>query len=123
MPVYDFRCNQCHQRFEVFLTYAQYGTTPIHCPICDSSDVQRLIQQVRIAHSASTDLDDLSDDAAMEALAQDPRKFGSLMRQMSRETGEEMEPGFDQAVERLEKGDSIEEIASSMPEFSNDGEL
>lgn len=123
MPVYNFCCNQCQQRFEIFLTYAQYGTTPIHCPICDSSDVQRLIQQVRIAHSASTDLDDLSDDAAIEALAQDPRKFGSLMRQMSRETGEEMEPEFDQAVERLEKGDSIEEIASSMPELSNDGEL
>ncbi|MFZ3151542.1 MAG: zinc ribbon domain-containing protein [Anaerolineaceae bacterium] len=120
MPVYDFRCNQCHQRFEVFLTYAQYGTTPIHCPVCDSSDVQRLIQRVRIARSASTDLDDLSDDAAMEALAQDPRKFGSLMRRISRETGEEMEPEFDQMVDRLEKGDSFEEIEASMPELSND---
>ena len=24
MPYYDFRCNNCHKRFEVFLTYAEF---------------------------------------------------------------------------------------------------
>ena len=25
MPAYDFICNECNQRFEVFLTYSEYG--------------------------------------------------------------------------------------------------
>ena len=49
MPIYDFRCNTCRKRFEVFISYQDYGQVPVHCPHCKSDQVSRLINRVRIA--------------------------------------------------------------------------
>jgi hypothetical protein len=45
-----------------------------------------------------------------------------MMRKMSREVGEDMPPEFDEVVDRLEAGESPEEIEKSMPELGGDGE-
>lgn len=49
MPIYDFRCSSCKQRFEVFLTYAEYDHHQTACPSCGSTDLQRVIRKVRVA--------------------------------------------------------------------------
>ena len=28
MPNYQYRCKDCNRRFEVFMTYSEYGTRP-----------------------------------------------------------------------------------------------
>ena len=42
------------------------------------------------------------------------------MRRMSGELGEEMPPEFDEVVDRLEKGQSPEEIERDLPDLAND---
>ena len=44
--------------------------------------------------------------------------MGRLMRKMSSEMGEDLGPEFDEVVDRLEKGQSPEEIESSMPDIA-----
>ncbi|MGB9898969.1 FmdB family zinc ribbon protein, partial [Thermanaerothrix sp.] len=59
MPTYEYRCLDCRKRFEVFMTYAEYGTRAVTCPHCGSSNVQRRIGRVRVARSEESRLEDL----------------------------------------------------------------
>jgi hypothetical protein len=40
---------------------------------------------------------------------------------MGKETGEELPPEFDEVVDRLEAGQSPEEIESALPDLASDG--
>lgn len=117
MPNYEYRCLNCRRRFEVFFTFADYGTRPVVCPHCNSDKVQRKIGRVRVARSEESRLESLADPAALEGLDEDPRALGRMMRQMRSEIGEEMGPEFDEVVGRLEAGQTPEQIEQEMPEL------
>ena len=121
MPTYDYRCLECKKRFEVFIPYAEYGTRPVACPHCASVKVERRIGRVRIAHSSEARMEQMADPANLDALDQDPRALGRMMREMSGEIGEEMGPEFDEVVSRLEKGESPEDIERAMPDLGAEG--
>ncbi len=95
MPTYEYRCLDCRRRFEVFMTYAEYGSREVACPHCQSTRIQRRIGRIRIARSEDALLDDLADPAALEGLEDDPKALGRMMRRMSRELGEDICPEFD----------------------------
>jgi len=120
MPYYPYRCLDCHKRFDVFLTYAEYGVKPVTCKHCGSANIQRRINKVRIAKSEESRLDNLSDMGDLEGLEDDPRALGQMMRKLSHEMGEDVGPEFDEVVDRLEAGQSPEEIESSMPDLGSD---
>ena len=65
-------------------------------------------------------LGDFSDPSALEGLEDNPQELGRMMRKMGRELGEEMPPEFDEVVDRLEKGQSPEEIESALPDLGGD---
>ena len=77
--------------------------------------------KVRIAKSEESRMDSMADDfSGFEGLEDDPQAMGRMMRKMGKEMGEEMPPEFDEVVDRLESGQSPEDIESSMPELEND---
>jgi putative FmdB family regulatory protein len=118
MPTYDFICNACGNRFDIFLTYAEYGKTPVHCAHCKSADVRRRMTKVRIAKTEEGRLESMAEDfSGFEGLENDPKALGRMMKKMGRETGEELPAEFDEVVDRLEAGQSPEEIESSMPDL------
>lgn len=117
MPNYSYRCLDCHKRFEVFMTYAEYGVKPVSCPHCASLNIQRRIGRIRIAKSEESRLDDLADPSALEGLEDDPRTLGKMMRKMKGELGEDVGPEFDEVVDRLEAGQSPEDIESAIPDL------
>jgi len=120
MPSYPYRCLNCRKRFEVFMSYSEYGTQPVHCPHCKSDQVQRRIGRIRIARSEESQLESLADPANLEGLEDDPKALGRMMRRMSREMGEDMGPEFDEVIDRLEKGQSPEEIEEVLPDLGGD---
>ncbi len=124
MPTYPYRCLECKKRFEVFMTYDEYGKQPIACPHCQSEHVQRRISRVRFARSEESHLESLADPSALEGLEDDPKALGRMMRQMSREVGEDLGPEFDEVIGRLEAGQSPEEIEEALPDLGNgDGDF
>jgi putative FmdB family regulatory protein len=120
MPVYQYRCLNCRRRFEIFMSYSDYGAKPAHCVHCQSDQVQRRIGRVRVARSEESRLESLADPGALEDLEDDPRALGRMMRRMSSEMGEELGPEFDEVVDRLEAGQDPEEIEKSLPELGGD---
>ncbi|MCU0488002.1 MAG: zinc ribbon domain-containing protein [Anaerolineales bacterium] len=123
MPNYPYRCLDCQKRFEIFMTYSEYGKLPVVCPHCQSANLVRRIGRVRIARSEESRLDNLADPSALEGMEDDPRALGRMMRQMSREAGEEMPPEFDEVVGRLEAGQSPEDIEKDLPDLGEGGGL
>ena len=120
MPSYEFRCLKCRRRFDLFLSYNDYGNTVIRCPHCQSTEVQRKIGRIRFARSEESRLENLADPSNLAGLEDDPRALGKVMRQMSSETGEEMGPEFDEVVHRLESGQKPEEIEKQMPDLGTE---
>jgi putative FmdB family regulatory protein len=121
MPFYPYRCLDCKKRFETYMSYEEYGTKPVACTHCGSRNVQRRINRVRIARSEDSRLDDLGDVGDLDGLEDDPKALGRMMRKMSREMGEDMGPEMDEVIDRLEAGQSPEDIEASMPEMGEAG--
>lgn len=120
MPTYDFICQNCNQRFDVFLTYSEYGKKTVTCIHCGSDKVRRRLTKVRIAKSQESRMDDMEGDLGnLEGMEDDPRALGRMMRKMGKEAGEDLPPEFDDVVGRLESGQSPEEIEKDMPELGN----
>jgi len=121
MPTYDFICNNCSQRFDIFLTFSEYGKKTVTCAHCGSKNVRRRMTKVRIAKTEESRMDRMADDfSGFEGLEDDPRAMGKMMRKMGKEMGEELPPEFDEVVDRLEKGQSPEDIESALPDLGND---
>lgn len=122
MPTYDFICNDCNQRFDVFLTFAEYGKKAVKCTLCGSKNVRRRMTKVRVAKSEESRMESMADDfSGFEGMEDDPKAMGRMMRKMGKEMGEELPSEFDEVVDRLEKGQSPEEIEKSIPDLEGDG--
>jgi hypothetical protein len=50
----------------------------------------------------------------------DPKSMARWMRRMSAETGEEMPEEFDEVIDRLERGQSPDEIEEAIPGLADD---
>jgi len=121
MPTYDFICNNCNQRFDMFLTYAEYGKRTVTCVHCKSKNVRRRMTKVRIAKSEETRMESMADDfSGFEGLEDDPKAMGRMMRKMGKEMGEDLPPEFDEVVDRLESGQNPEDIEKAIPNLGGE---
>lgn len=117
MPSYDYQCKDCSHTFEVFMSYREYGQKSIHCPQCGGDDLRRVIHPIRVTRSGESRLEDLSDPALLDSIEEDPRALGKMMREISSEMGEDMGPEFDEVVNRLESGQSPDDIEKDLPDL------
>jgi len=117
MPVYEYICLHCGKKFSKFMSYQDYGVIRVSCSHCDSENVQRKINRVRVARSDDSRLDQFP-ETDMAGMENDPVSMGRMMRKMSEEMGEKMPDEFNEVVHRLEKGESPETIEKSMPDLS-----
>jgi putative FmdB family regulatory protein len=120
MPVYDFRCADCKKRFEIFLTFAEYDHYHAVCPACYSVNVSRVIRKIRFSLGDRSRLATLADPANLDGLDEDPRALGKMMKEMKTQMGENDLPGeFDEVVDRLEKGQTPDQIEQDLPELGS----
>jgi hypothetical protein len=76
--------------------------------------------KVRIAKSETSRMDSLADDfPGLENLDDDPKAVGRMMRKMGNEMGESLPPEFNEVVDRLEKGQSPEQIEKEIPDLGS----
>ncbi|MDY6847336.1 MAG: FmdB family zinc ribbon protein [Chloroflexota bacterium] len=122
MPTYEYHCEECHERFAVFLSYSEYDQAEVHCPKCGGDKVRRRIGRIRIAKSEESRMENLVDPSSLEGIEDDPKAMGRLMRQMQSELGEDVGPEFDEVISRLEKGQDPAQIEKEMPELADLGD-
>lgn len=107
------------------MTYSEYGVKTAACSHCSSENTRRRMTRVRIAKSEESRLEsmgDFSDPSALEGLEDNPQALGRMMRKMGNELGEDMPEEFDEVVDRLEKGQSPEDIESALPDLGMGGD-
>jgi putative FmdB family regulatory protein len=121
MPVYEFRCQACGRLARLTYSFSEYeGATPA-CPHCGSEELKRRIGRVAVARSEDAHFDSMLDENALAGLdEEDPQALGRFMRKMSREMGEDLGEEFDEVVDRLEKGQTPEQIEEALPELADD---
>ena len=118
MPTYDYICLDCRQRFEIFLSYKDYGVLPVACSHCKSANVRRRVPRVRVLKSDEQRAAAFADPSALGALDEnDPKALASMMRKMSAEMGEDLPHEFGDVMDRLEAGQSPQEIESALPDM------
>jgi len=120
MPSYEFRCLDCKRRFDIFMSYSEYGKKTVSCPFCKSENIQRKIGRIRVARTTESRMENLADPSKLAALEDDPKALGSMMREMSSEMGEDMGPEFSEVVDRLEAGQPPEQIERDLPDIGGD---
>lgn len=122
MPIYEYRCHNCRRRVSIlWRTFAEAETGMARCPRCGGEQLTRLVSRVRVVRSEESRMDDLADPASLGDLDEsDPRSIARWMRKMGDEVGEEMGPEFEEVVDRLEAGESPEDIEKAIPDMGGD---
>jgi len=76
---------------------------------------------VRIAKSEESRMESMADDfSGFEGMEDDPKAMGRMMKKMGKEMEEELPAEFDEVVDRLESGQSPEEIESAIPDLGSE---
>ena len=123
MPIYEYHCAACRRRVSILwrdYQAAQEGQP--RCPRCRSTELRRVFSRVSVIRGAGDIGGDDFDLPSMGDLDEnDPRSIARWMRQMSDSTGEDLGEEFNEAIGRLEAGQSPEEIEAAMPELSGEG--
>jgi len=117
MPVYEYLYQDCAKRFSVCLSYSDYGKVTIQCTACQSQNITRRIGRIPIGQSEEERLQRIADPEQMDALEDDPVSLGGMLRKMKDQMEDVIAPEFDEVVNRLEKGQTLEEIEKEIPDI------
>ncbi len=119
MPIYEYICHDCRRRVSIFWrTFSEAESATPQCPRCHGTRLTRLVSRVSVVRSEESRLDDLADPSNLPDLDEnDPRSIARWMRKMSSELGEDLGPEFNEVIDRLEAGQSPEEIEQALPDL------
>lgn len=120
MPIYEYRCHDCRRRVSLFFrSFSDIADEP-SCPRCGGKALTRLMSRVSVVRSEESRMDDLADPSMLGDLDEDdPKSLARWMRKMGDQVGEEMPEEFDEVIDRLEAGQSPEEIEEAMPDLGD----
>lgn len=119
MPIYEYRCHKCRRRVSIFLrSFSDAETATPKCTYCGDDKLERLVSRVAQIKSEDARLDAMADDAALADVDEnDPRSIARWMKKMAGEVGEDLGDEFHEAIDRMEAGQSLEEIEEAMPDL------
>ena len=130
MPIYEFYCAQCHAVFN-FLSRTNNLTKRPACPRCQRPDLERRVSRFAVSkgrkdapptENGMPDLDDAKMERVMEELAREadgmnednPRQMARLMRRLYEGSGLPLGEKVEEAIRRMEAGESPEKIEEEM---------
>jgi putative FmdB family regulatory protein len=83
MPIYEYQCTSCGERFDTFIRSISQTLPKIVCPTCQSEEVQRLISAPAI-HTGNASTDSGAAEAA-DLSPEKPAVFGRKELQAAQE--------------------------------------
>ncbi|MGD0022832.1 MAG: zinc ribbon domain-containing protein [Smithellaceae bacterium] len=129
MPIYEFYCTNCNTIYNFFSRAVNTGKIPV-CPKCKNVKLTRQISVFAKISGGEKAEDDHSfagrDEKKMEKelvkfanLAEkvkddDPRAAAQLMRKFIEMTGMKLGDNFQEALQRIEKGEDPEKVEDEM---------
>ena len=137
MPIYEFYCEKCNTIYQFFSRTVNTEKVP-DCPNCKNIKLKRTASIFATISGSKNDesaedgmppIDEAKMEKAMAVLAKevdkinedDSRQAAMLMRKLSKETGLNMGPKMEEALNRMEKGEDPDKIEEEMGDLL-DGE-
>lgn len=112
MPVFDYRCTRCGNRFTLLLGVVAEPQQE-RCPACESADISRLISRFARLRSEDEIIDAIADPSGVGDL-EDPRGLADWMKRMGREMGEDLGGDVDEMLEEIENADEADTALDSV---------
>jgi len=106
VPIYEYRCLECRKRTSVFVRSIN-SPVDAACEHCGGKKMIRLMSRFAV-HRGAINFDDESSLGDIDE--SDPRQMARLMRQMSEEAGEDIDPEMGEMISRLEAGEDPEAV-------------
>ncbi len=117
MPIYEYRCNNCRRRVEVFVQGFSSPPNPT-CTRCGSKNLDRIFSKfaVRRSKSDKSVYDDILSDSKLTRglMRNDPRALAEWSRKMSRAADEDSTPETEELMDRMEAGEDISEVMEAI---------
>lgn len=117
MPIYEYRCNNCRRRTEVFVQGFSSPPNPT-CTRCGSEDLTRIFSKfaVRRSKSDKSVYDDILSDSKLTRglMRNDPRALAEWSRKMGRAADEDVTPETEELMDRMEAGEDISEVVEAI---------
>lgn len=130
MPIYEFYCHKCHTIYNFLSRSIQPDKRPL-CPHCKRIKLDKQIsvfaptgraKESPAGSEPEMPMDESKMERAMDALArkadgmseEDPRQVANLMRKFSKMTGMELGSGMQEALNRLEAGETPDAIEAEL---------
>jgi putative FmdB family regulatory protein len=103
MPVYEYWCNNCKAKMEVYLPRFESDAPP--CPKCKNTSMQRRFSTFMVQKSYKDVYDNILSDAQLMKgmMNNDPKALASWNNKMS--GGEPVAPEYQESLERMEHGE------------------
>jgi putative FmdB family regulatory protein len=122
MPIYEYRCGDCKRRVSIFFRSFSDTNKTTQCPNCNGTHLTRLVSRVATVKSEEARMESMADPSNFGDIDEnDPKSVARFMRKMGDQVGgEELGPEFGEMVDRLESGESPEEIEKTMPGLAGD---
>ena len=114
MPVYEYRCNDCHRKLSLYVRSLSDTPEPI-CTSCDSRNLTRLFSTfARVKTDKDVYEEILNDnDLTKGMMANDPRAMLEWSRRMEG-TEAEKTPEYEEVIEKMERGEPLEKVVAEM---------
>ena len=109
MPLYEYRCSNCHRRVTILV---RSESSSITCPNCGSTELNRLFSTFAVGSYDKSDYEDiLADSQLVKGLEHDdPRALAEWNRRMSRGLDEEITPEHKEMLERMGAGEMPDDL-------------
>ncbi|MBM3157112.1 MAG: zinc ribbon domain-containing protein [Chloroflexi bacterium] len=117
MPIYEYRCQSCRRRVDIFVQGFSPPENP-SCTKCGSKELSRIYSAfaVRKSKQDRSVYDDILSDSKLTRglMHNDPRALAEWTRRMSRAADEDVTPESQEIIDKLDKGEDISESVAEM---------
>jgi len=122
VPIYEYRCKSCRRKVQVYVKGFS-GTPEVTCSFCGGKELDRLFSTFAMVRGDSDIYDDILSDSSLvnRMMANDPKALVEWSRRMGGTEGEDT-PEYQEMIERMERGESVESVASDMKQRQFGGE-
>ncbi len=115
MPIYEFVCTQCKRKFRKLVGVVA-EPSPLQCPRCQSTDLNRQISRFARVRNEDDTLDSLADEMEAMGDTDDPKALRRMVRAMGQEMGEDLDAEFEEMMEEEARGEGGEMESSDISE-------
>ncbi len=109
MPIYEYRCKQCHRKFSQLVLNSTEATA-VTCVYCEASTVTKLISTIAVHRSAASRLADVDlRQPASDDFYADHRNIGLRAQQQFQQRGLQPPAQFEEVVEKARSSKFLQE--------------